>query len=347
VSGLLRRWRNRLLLAGRYGVAVRTRGRHPRPLSIEDRGWLESAPVLGDDAGIEAKVDEFMAFRRTLYVSGACRSVSRELKTVFVVFGDSIHRFAFPGRPGRDVPFKFETEIPVSQGSPDIMLGFEYADGARALVREPFRDIWTADPYHRSFSAFTAEVGRMREGHVLEIGSRARSGNVYRDFIPASVRYTGIDIKEGPNVDVVGDAHALSAYFAPATFDAAYSVAVFEHLLMPWKAAVELNRVMKPGGLVFISTHQSFPLHEQPWDFWRYSNTAWHGIFNKYTGFRIEDAVMGERVYLVGSFLSGLTYGLDEQPAFMASTVLCRKVGDAVLDWPADLGEVVQSIYPH
>jgi hypothetical protein len=42
---------------------------------------------------------------------------------------------------------------------------------------------------------------------LLELGSRARSGNVV-EF--GQVDYTGVDIMAGPNVDIVADVHYLS-----------------------------------------------------------------------------------------------------------------------------------------
>jgi len=96
-----------------------------------------------------------------------------------------------------------------------------------------------------------------------------------------------LDVVQGPNVDVVGDAHALSAHFEPESFDAMYSVSTFEHLAMPWKVALEAHKVLRPGGLAYFVTHQSLGMHELPWDFWRYSDTSWNSLFNSYTGFRV------------------------------------------------------------
>src|SRR5258706_1991733 len=61
---------------------------------------------------------------------------------------------------------------------------------------------------------------------VLEIGSREVTGksNVRERF--ANARYVGFDLYAGRNVDVVGDAHKLSSYFAGEKFDLIYSSAV-------------------------------------------------------------------------------------------------------------------------
>ena len=50
-------------------------------------------------------------------------------------------------------------------------------------------------------------------------------------------------------MDVVGDAHTLSRHYPDAAFDAVMAFSVLEHLLMPWKLVIELNRVLKPGGI--------------------------------------------------------------------------------------------------
>jgi SAM-dependent methyltransferase len=164
--------------------------------------------------------------------------------------------------------------------------------------------------------------------------------------LPAGCNYTGFDIKEGDNVDVVGDAHQLSNHVAKDHFDAVYSISTFEHLLMPWKVAVEMNRVMKPGAIGFVGSHQAWPLHEEPWDFWRFSDTSWHAIFNKLTGFEIIEVGLGDRARIAPANFNYVTYRLDETFAYLNSNVLFRKVGESVLDWPASASEVTSSDYP-
>src|SRR5438128_1005730 len=77
------------------------------------------------------------------------------------------------------------------------------------LVKRPLHVDSDSDPYHLVFADFFARVAAMEAPRVLEIGSRARSGTVYRGRLPASARYLGVDAVAGPNVDLVGDAHDL------------------------------------------------------------------------------------------------------------------------------------------
>jgi SAM-dependent methyltransferase len=123
--------------------------------------------------------------------------------------------------------------------------------------------------------------------------------NISRRGLFKDKQYTGLDIVRGENVDIVGDAHSLSAHFPEESFDALYSVSTFEHLAMPWKVALEVNRVLRHGGLAYFVTHQALGMHETPWDFWRFSDTSWNSLFNCYTGFRVLDTFLGNPMMLV------------------------------------------------
>ena len=52
-------------------------------------------------------------------------------------------------------------------------------------------------------------------------------------------------------MDVVGDAHKLSSYFHDE-FDLIFSSAVFEHLAMPWRASIEIIKLLKKGGYIIL-----------------------------------------------------------------------------------------------
>lgn len=96
--------------------------------------------------------------------------------------------------------------------------------------------------------------GSLKPGDfVLDIGGRARSGK--RTYIEScgydlqGVNIVTLDIVPDDGVDIVGDAHELSNVVKGRQFDAILCVSVFEHLLMPWKVVLEMNKVLKLGGL--------------------------------------------------------------------------------------------------
>ena len=180
---------------------------------------------------------------------------------------------------------------------------------------------------------------------VLEVGSRARSNIIRKDLFKGK-QYTGADVLNGPNVDVVADAHSLSDFFQPESFDALYSISTFEHLAMPWKVALEVNKVLRTGGLGYFVTHQTVGMHDLPWDFWRYSDTSWNSLFNEYTGFRVLETFLGEPMHLTPFIYHDHWKGHEGAAGFSLSSVLVQKTGPTTMAWDLDTTKVVAGVYP-
>lgn len=221
-----------------------------------------------------------------------------------------------------------------------------HVGGQCHVIADFLREALLNESVHRTFGLFMAELAKLNAGCVIEIGSRARSGVTRKQMIPNRLEYIGIDILPGENVDMVLDAHWLADSVPPGSIDAIFCFSVFEHLLMPWKVALEFNRVLKPGGIGFIMTHQAWPIHDAPCDYWRFSDQAWKGLFNAATGFAILDSRMSDPAYLVPKLAYSDRPTGAEANNFMQSAVLFRKTSDTKLEWnvtPRDLGE---DVYP-
>jgi SAM-dependent methyltransferase len=140
--------------------------------------------------------------------------------------------------------------------------------------------------------------------HVAEIGTRqavdGTSTNVFDHFmnVPRE-NYLMIDVEAGRDVDLVGDLHRLPAAMS-GRFSAVVAIAVFEHLERPWIAAAEVARIMKAGGFCYIATHQCFPLHGYPSDFFRFSTEALSLILED-AGLRVVEAAYQHRVQIAAS----------------------------------------------
>ena len=200
------------------------------------------------------------------------------------------------------------------------------------------------DPMWEFGLSFFNSINKSEHPKVLELGSRSRSGISRRNMIPGAI-YTGLDIYAGPNVDVVGDAHELSEIFSPGTFDFVFSISVFEHLIMPWKAALEINKILKIGGVAYIEAPQTWPEHDSPWDYFRFSENSWCALFNKYTGFEIVKVAQGIPANVV-PYLYQPNQELDHQPGWMLSGVIARKISDSHLSWSVPASDISQGIYP-
>jgi hypothetical protein len=206
------------------------------------------------------------------------------------------------------------------------------------------RDLRTLMP---EFQQATRDLAA-REGRrpvLVDLGGRARSRNQMSEYFP-DCEVSVFDIVAAPEVDVVGDAHLLSQHYPPESVDFILSVSVFEHLLMPWKVAVEMSRVMRTGGIALVHSHQAEGMHDRPWDFLRFSDTAWSGVFNRYTGFEIVRVDLSRFMHVVPAvMLEGIDRS-DGAGGFQCSAVIVRKIGPALVDWPVPLGEVVKTSYP-
>ncbi len=228
-------------------------------------------------------------------------------------------------------------------------LCLELRDGAGELLRVSSMQMLAVsnDPAHRISGAFLAWLrGRPERLRVVELGSRARSGVVRRRQFGEQHEYLGVDIAAGENVDLVCDAHELSLHLPRGSVDAVAGYSVFEHLAMPWKVAVELNRVLKVGGRCLFHTHQTWPLHDAPFDFWRYSAESWGALFNRATGFRVLEAACGEAARIVPEVQKSGLSDFGGAHGYLCSAALVEKVGETALDWEVPVEEVYRGRYP-
>lgn len=211
----------------------------------------------------------------------------------------------------------------------------------RELLREGAAEAKSGNTATRAFHKLVERGGL----NVLDLGGRDRS-QIDRSKQFPDCDVTVFDVLPGDNVDVVGDAHELSKHFDADTFDFVFSVSVFEHLLMPWKVVLEMNKVLKPGGHGFIWTHQTLGMHDIPWDFWRFSDTAWDGLLNKFTGFEILDRSLVLKNYILPLHYREDMDMAEESRGFEGSGVFFRKISGSDLEWNTPIGEIIETHYP-
>lgn len=303
-------------------------------------------------------VDELSAYRGRLHLRGWVCHDERAVTGLRLTFpGLPAQAVAGYGLPSPDVAeqhgerasaarFAIAADLPEGANADEARLLIDLDDGTTRELLDLYGPAIDVDPYQELERSFWRMLDDMAGGDVLEVGSRDRSGTLRRSRLAERFSYTGLDLLDGANVDVVGDAHDLRRHFRRRSFDAVIALSVFEHLLMPWKAVLEINRVLRPGGLLWIATHQTFPLHEVPWDYWRYSDTAWQGLLNRATGFDIVTTAMGEPATVVPRFTHSVTRGTEHGQAHLGSSVIARKVATSRLRWPVALRDVVRDGYP-
>lgn len=130
-----------------------------------------------------------------------------------------------------------------------------------------------AEPMRQSVRELVSIVARHvnTEGPVYELGSyqvQPASISNMRPFFPG-LEYIGCDARPGPGVDRVLDMHALSIEDEAARL--VLCLDTLEHVERPWEAVREMHRILRPAGVLLLVTVMNFPIHEHPYDFWRFT----------------------------------------------------------------------------
>ena len=105
--------------------------------------------------------------------------------------------------------------------------------------------------------------------NVVDIGSWDVNGSYKPFFSKSGWTYCGVDLAAGPNVDLV----MKSPYKLPLSshsVDVLVSGQAFEHIEFFWLTWLEICRVVKPGGLIFLIAPSRGPEHRYPQDCWRF-----------------------------------------------------------------------------
>jgi len=141
----------------------------------------------------------------------------------------------------------------------------------------------------RSLSRVIAGSARHASGLLLDVGAGDKRFEHY--FSNRVERYVALDYPttffgSPKNVDVFGT--ALNLPFADGRFDTVVSFEVLEHVPDSRVTLTELHRVLKPGGVLILTTPFLWGEHCQPHDYYRFTV---HGLKRllEDTGFHIRE----------------------------------------------------------
>lgn len=119
-------------------------------------------------------------------------------------------------------------------------------------------------------------------GRILDIGC----GNLLDrlGFTPGS-EYIGVDIQESKYTTLIADIHKLP--FKDGTFDSCICNAVLEHVVEPGIALQECNRILRDGGVLWLSVPFLQHIHSD-WDYRRFTDQGLRYEINK-AGFCLDN----------------------------------------------------------
>ncbi len=103
---------------------------------------------------------------------------------------------------------------------------------------------------------------------VHDVGAQNVNGSL-KDVLPPHLGYVGVDFVAGNGVDIVlEDPYRLP--FGDGSLDVLVCSSCFEHSQFFWVVFLEMLRVLKPQGLLYLNVPSNGSVHRYPVDCWRF-----------------------------------------------------------------------------
>jgi len=138
-------------------------------------------------------------------------------------------------------------------------------------------------PYHDDL---IAALGMYAKGKLLDIGCGNKP--YYEVVSPLIDEYIGCDIIQSSDqrVDILCPANKIP--LPDCTFDTVISTQTIEHVEDHQGLLDEAFRLLKPGGHLILSGPMYWPLHEEPYDFFRFTKYGLSYLLGN-SGFQVID----------------------------------------------------------
>lgn len=105
---------------------------------------------------------------------------------------------------------------------------------------------------------------------MFDIGSRDAQGNYAFGAPPPGAKLVCVDLTPGKGVDIVADAHDM--HMVPDnSVDFVTTISLLEYCRSPQQVISEIYRILKPGGIVYISAPFIFNFHDESNDYFRFT----------------------------------------------------------------------------
>lgn len=139
---------------------------------------------------------------------------------------------------------------------------------------------------------------------VVDVGSWDGGNGSLRPIF-SQCKYIGLDVQFGPNVDIISSSHSMP--FDDNSIDVVVSSSCLEHDPMFWITFLEMSRIVKIDGYIYICAPSSGPYHPEkcPGDGWRFYPDSWRFLseWSQKNGFNIR---------LLENYIDGSFYHPDD-----------------------------------
>jgi len=140
---------------------------------------------------------------------------------------------------------------------------------------------------------------------VLDLGS---AKSPYSKWFPNRI---SVDIDERSGADIIADAQNVPLSSESQNF--ILCTEMLEHVKNPEKVVQEIYRLLKPGGVIVLTTRFVYGLHETPNDYFRYTKYGLKFLFKEFDIIDIKEdsvnfetiAVLVQRLVYQSDFFGG------------------------------------------
>jgi len=150
------------------------------------------------------------------------------------------------------------------------------------------------------------KYSRYLGGRVLDVGCGAKP---YKLLLPGACEYVGMDCAKGVKPECFGSIPGLP--FKDDVFDSVLCTEVLEHLPEPDKAITEIRRVLKKDGYLYVTVPQTWGLHYEPNDYWRFTQYGIAHLLKRGGLTVVEMERIGGIVSMVGQRVIDLIWNLE------------------------------------
>lgn len=132
--------------------------------------------------------------------------------------------------------------------------------------------------------ALQKAITSFAKGDLLDIGC---GNKPYEELLRAKItKYIGCDVVQSSSLCVDVICEATSIPLSANSFDTIFSTQTIEHIGNFQEMLNESFRLCKPGGYFIVSGPMYWPLHEEPYDFFRFTKHGFHHSLTK-AGFEV------------------------------------------------------------
>jgi SAM-dependent methyltransferase len=221
----------------------------------------------------------------------------------FEAFGKKEGRYVRIALPPSAKQMKLEKIRPILRNDMPVRKSEEFYDFLTDDLREQFNIVDTESVSSNDYDPqILALIDKHSDGCILDCGAGMRP--VYFDNV------VNFEVASYDTTDVRGVGEVLP--FIDNCFDAVISIAVLEHVKDPFASAIEISRVLKPGGDLICCVPFLQPLHGYPHHYYNMTHQGLRNLFENQIAVTRIDVLpsvlpIWSLTWIVRSWAEGLT----------------------------------------